>query len=328
MASKDVFISYKAEEKEEAIWVRSVLESNGVSCWMAPTSIPGGSSYAIEIPQAIRQAKVFVLILSSRAQASQWVSREVDLAINEGKIVLPFMLENCALRDDFNFYLTNVQRYAAYENKAAAIRKMLNEIKAIIGSEENSEPVAVKEAVAIPVRSDVAKKKVAPSAENNAVKEKVAPPAENNAVKEKVAPSAENNVVKEKVAPPAENNAVKKKVAPPAENNAVKAVKEKQKYDVKSILSFVFGVVAMAALLGMFIVPNIVALVLSIVSLGSIKKKNRRGKVFAIIGQVLGLLSMLIGLTIFFYGIGFAIAAVIDIISLIIFIIKYKALKK
>ena len=123
MANKDVFISYKAEEIEEASWVKSVLESNGISCWMAPSCIPGGSSYAVEIPQAIRQAKVFVLILSSKAQSSQWVSREVDLAINEGKIVLPFMLENCALKDDFNFYLTNVQRYAAYENKLAAAVK-------------------------------------------------------------------------------------------------------------------------------------------------------------------------------------------------------------
>ena len=63
---RDVFISYKAEELEEASWVKSVLENNGISCWMAPACIPGGSNYAVEIPQAIRQAKVFVLILSSR----------------------------------------------------------------------------------------------------------------------------------------------------------------------------------------------------------------------------------------------------------------------
>ena len=133
---KEVFISYKAEEFEEANWVKSVLESNGISCWMAPSCIPGGSNYAMEIPNAIRSAKVFVLILSSKAQNSRWVSREVDLAINESKVVLPFMLENCALKDDFNFYLTNVQRYAAYENKVAAAEKMVKEIKAIIGSSE------------------------------------------------------------------------------------------------------------------------------------------------------------------------------------------------
>lgn len=130
----DVFISYKAEEFNEANWVKTTLETNGISCWMAPMSIPGGSNYALEIPQAIKTARVFVLILSERSQLSRWIPRELDQAINEGKTILPFMLENCPLRDDFNFYLSNIQRYTAYENKAAAIEKMIREIRAIIGA--------------------------------------------------------------------------------------------------------------------------------------------------------------------------------------------------
>lgn len=134
MANKDVFISYKAEEFDDANWVKCTLENNGISCWMAPASIPGGSSYASEIPQAIRSCKVFVLLLSEKSQQSKWVPRELDQAINENKIVMPFMLENCALKDDFNFYLTNVQRYAAYESKAKAIEKMIQEIKSVLGA--------------------------------------------------------------------------------------------------------------------------------------------------------------------------------------------------
>ena len=120
----DVFISYKTEDEAQARWVRDTLETNGISCWMAPGSIPGGSSYAAEIPAAIRGCRAFVLVLSQQTQASRWVPRELDQAINCGKVVLPFMLEDCALRDDFNFYLTNVQRYNAYENKAAAMEKL------------------------------------------------------------------------------------------------------------------------------------------------------------------------------------------------------------
>lgn len=146
---KDVFISYKSEEFEEADWVRSVLEHNGISCWMAPTSITGGSSYAKEIPQAIRDCKVFVLILSEKSQISKWVPRELDQAINENKTVMPFMLENCVLKDDFNFYLSNVQRYAAYQSKAEAMEKMVREIRAILGvsSEKNNENVSRQEPV-------------------------------------------------------------------------------------------------------------------------------------------------------------------------------------
>ncbi len=135
---KDVFISYKAEEAEEANWVRSVLETNGVSCWMAPANIPGGSNYAVEIPKAIRNCKVFVLLLSSRSQGSMWVTKEVDCAINYGKIVLPFMLENCTLKEEFNFYLTNVQRYAAFENKSSEIKRMVMDIKAIINNADQT----------------------------------------------------------------------------------------------------------------------------------------------------------------------------------------------
>ena len=42
MKQHDVFISYKVDDFETAQWVRSVLETNGISCWMAPADIPGG----------------------------------------------------------------------------------------------------------------------------------------------------------------------------------------------------------------------------------------------------------------------------------------------
>lgn len=150
----DVFISYKAEEFEEAIWVKNILENNGVSCWMAPMSIKGGSSYAVEIPRAIKACKVFVLILSEKSQNSTWVPKEVDQAVNAGKIILPFMLEDCSLKDDFDFYLTNIQRYRAYESKSAAMEKMLREIKALLGVKEKEEKNSEDEEPAIEERKD------------------------------------------------------------------------------------------------------------------------------------------------------------------------------
>lgn len=146
MNGKDVFISYKAEEYDEAKWVKTELEKNGISCWMAPMSIIGGASYATEIPKAIKACKAFVLILSEKAQNSKWVPRELDQAINAGKIILPFVLEDCRLKDDFNFYLTNVQCYFAYKNKAAEMNKMIAEIKSNTGiSDSNEEYVSFED---------------------------------------------------------------------------------------------------------------------------------------------------------------------------------------
>lgn len=132
MKRKDVFISYKSEDFANAQWLRSVLETNGISCWMAPASIPGGSNYAKEIPQAIENCRVFVVVLTRKCQESIWVPKELDRALNCKKPVMPFVLENCDLTDDFNFYLSNVQRYQAYQNKVAAAEQMLADIRALL----------------------------------------------------------------------------------------------------------------------------------------------------------------------------------------------------
>ena len=136
---KEVFISYKSEEYDEALWIKNVLETNGVSCWMAPACIPGGSNYASEIPMAIKNCKVFLLILSEKAQKSKWIPKELDQAINAEKVIMPFMLENCDLTADFNFYLTNVQRYEAYNNKVKTAERMVREIKEILMASKKAE---------------------------------------------------------------------------------------------------------------------------------------------------------------------------------------------
>lgn len=124
-----VFISYKAEEYAHAQWVRDHLEAAGLLCWMAPSSIPGGSNYAIQIPKAIRECDVFVVVLSGKAQTSMWVPKELDQAINAGKVIMPFCIEDCPLREDFGFYLSNVQCYEAWRNRETAIAEMIRDIK-------------------------------------------------------------------------------------------------------------------------------------------------------------------------------------------------------
>ena len=139
---KEVFISYSTVDAVNAETVRNVLENNNLSCWMAPRDIPGGSNYTKEIPIAIRNCTVFVLILSKNAQSSQWVLKELDSAVNCGKIILPFMLEDCILNDEFNFLLTGAQRYAAYQKKAEALETLVSRIRGILdatsGSAENA----------------------------------------------------------------------------------------------------------------------------------------------------------------------------------------------
>ena len=143
-----VFISYSTVDAAKAETVRNVLERNEIRCWMAPRDIPVGSNYTKEIPVAIRDCQVFVLVLSQNAQRSHWVLKELDSAVNMGKVILPFMLEDCVLNDEFNFLLTGAQRYAAYQKKAEAMETLIRWIRSII--QEPSAPAPEDVPVFVP----------------------------------------------------------------------------------------------------------------------------------------------------------------------------------
>lgn len=149
---RQVFISYSSKDYPQALAVRNVLEQNGITCWMAPESIPGGSNYTKEIPIAIKGCQAFVLMLSNNAQNSHWVLKELDSAVNAGKIILPFQLEDVPLSDEFNFLLTGAQRYAAYQRKSEAMQNLVQRVKAIIeaDAQAHGQPEAAEAAPAAP----------------------------------------------------------------------------------------------------------------------------------------------------------------------------------
>lgn len=92
-----VFISYSSKEYDRAFSLKQILEANGIGCWMAPQSIPSGSDYSQEIPRAIRECDVFLLLLSEASQDSKWVPKELDNAISGGKISYRSILMNPGL---------------------------------------------------------------------------------------------------------------------------------------------------------------------------------------------------------------------------------------
>ena len=161
MDQKYVFISYKADEFDRVLPLKKHLEENGIPCWMAPMSIRGGLSYAQEIPPAIQGCGVFLLYLTKKAQESKWVPREVDQAINCEKVIMPFMPEPCSLRDDFSFYLTNVQRYEAFRAPEETLDQMTRDIQKIFGIEPVEEEEVAEELPSKPkkARKPVEKKK-------------------------------------------------------------------------------------------------------------------------------------------------------------------------
>ncbi|MBQ8540094.1 MAG: TIR domain-containing protein [Clostridia bacterium] len=109
----DVFISYSSKEFNKALLIKEALSENDISVWMAPESIPIGSNYTKEIPVAIKNCKIFLLILSQNAQNSIWVPAEVENAYKNEKLIFPFIIEDCPLTEQFDFLLSMSQKIEA-----------------------------------------------------------------------------------------------------------------------------------------------------------------------------------------------------------------------
>lgn len=87
-----------------------------------------GSDYACEIPEAIEKCSAFLLVLSRYAQESNWVPKELDLAITYNKVIIPFQIDDEMLTKPFNFRLTNVQRIEAFHDLEQAYDQLFGRI--------------------------------------------------------------------------------------------------------------------------------------------------------------------------------------------------------
>jgi hypothetical protein len=89
----DVFISYSSVDKPIADAICARLEDATIRCWIAPRDILPGQEYAPAILAAIESSRVLVLVLSTNANTSPHISREVDRAVRHGAAILPFRVE-------------------------------------------------------------------------------------------------------------------------------------------------------------------------------------------------------------------------------------------
>ena len=92
----DVFISYSHNDKTLADAICSNLEQAGIRCWYYQRDHVAGRNYAGELTSSIRDARIYLLILTDSALASAPVLKELSLAADMGRVILPFYYDNIA----------------------------------------------------------------------------------------------------------------------------------------------------------------------------------------------------------------------------------------
>ena len=113
--SHDVFVSYSSKDKVIADSVIAALEQNGIRCWYAPRDIKPGEDWGRAISRAIEKSRVFLIIFSNYSNRSQRVLDEVNLAISNQAVILPFRIENLEPDGAMRLHLSSRHWLDAYE---------------------------------------------------------------------------------------------------------------------------------------------------------------------------------------------------------------------
>lgn len=87
-----VFISYSTHDLEHVDLLKRQLANTPISIFIAEHSVKPGNELTDVISEAIQQCDLFVLLWSSNAKASEWVSQEIGRAHALGKRILPLIL--------------------------------------------------------------------------------------------------------------------------------------------------------------------------------------------------------------------------------------------
>ena len=119
----DIFISYSSKDREQAEQLTELLASAGLSVWIDQSGIEAAEIWSKEIVQAIDGCKAFVILISPASNMSTNVHKEVSLASEKKKKILPLDLEPVQLSEDLQYHLAGIQR-APMTNIDAVIRAL------------------------------------------------------------------------------------------------------------------------------------------------------------------------------------------------------------
>lgn len=141
----DVFISYKAERREAAQHLASVLGAYGYSVWW-DYALVAGSDFTRQIETELEQAKAVIVLWCALSRDSEWVRQEAMFAKSRRKIVPVFME---AVEPPFGFQMDHTVSLAGWDGAPAdeaALAPLLRELARLTARAPQRDAEAVRQA--------------------------------------------------------------------------------------------------------------------------------------------------------------------------------------
>ncbi|QLC22877.1 TIR domain-containing protein [Parasphingopyxis sp. CP4] len=122
------FISHHSSQEKTARHLKTVLERNGVTGWMAPDDIDPGVAFDQAIIEQVERSDLIVLLFCSKSDQSRHVKRELMMAENNKKLIYPVRLEDIDAKG-LAYWLNDYQWIDWIDRRDATIQRMIETIK-------------------------------------------------------------------------------------------------------------------------------------------------------------------------------------------------------
>jgi hypothetical protein len=123
-----LFVSHVSEDRSAAMQVIDELERRGVRCWIAPRDLRPGRPFDDEIADAIEGARAMLLIFSERCNDNEYIRREITVAGESQKVVIPFRIENAQPKRGLRVRLSDLHWIDAFKSHELAIDEVIRSI--------------------------------------------------------------------------------------------------------------------------------------------------------------------------------------------------------
>lgn len=145
----DVFISYSrhdyVDEHENVIpnnevsKIMKTLTDAGITYWIDKEGIYSGDKFTEELPKIIKSAPIFVYLSTANANKSKYTSKEIAIADEYGKYIIPVRIDMTPYSDKVIFRIADVSFIKYVANPAKGREDLVKSIRAFLKKREENE---------------------------------------------------------------------------------------------------------------------------------------------------------------------------------------------
>ena len=124
-----IFISYSRADIQAIDRLAATLKEAAIEVWIDREGIDGGAKWRTRIVEAIKSASAFVIALSPDSVKSDNVSRELAVAEQTNKPIVPILLRPTTIPSDLEYTLSQLQRIDLAEDYGAGVKRLLKTLR-------------------------------------------------------------------------------------------------------------------------------------------------------------------------------------------------------